>query len=64
MFRALNLEFIALLGCYATYVGTFYRSFGTAYRFNLQGSSSPKTMPGNMRIRYYVGDDMCCDGSQ
>jgi hypothetical protein len=64
MFRALNLEVFALIGCYAVYVGSCLPTFRAAYHSHLQGSSSPKRMPGIRWIRYYVGDGVGCDVCQ
>jgi hypothetical protein len=37
------LEVLALLGCYAAFVGSYWR-FGTVCRSHLQGSSSPRNL--------------------
>ena len=49
---------LTLLGCYAALIGS-YRRFGTTSRSHLQGSSSPKRMPGTFGsyIRNGVGVD-------
>jgi hypothetical protein len=48
-------EIFALVGCYAAYIGISHRRFGSIYRSDFKGSSSPRRIliPKKCRTQHY-----------